>query len=229
MCATGSMSRTTRARCLRSCMRGTVGADLLRRRTLRADQPRGRRGDLRLDGRACAERARSDRAAHLITFVADRPGHDLRYAIDASKIAARPRLAAARDVRVRPAQDGRMVSRQSQLVGAHPQRRLSRRAAGGRCVILVFGGNGQLGQELTRASARARGAAGRALPRAGRHRPTRRPCVTLIRRYSPSLVVNAAAYTKVDLAETETEAARAGERSRTRACSRPHARRPVCR
>ena len=56
----------------------------------------------------------------LITFVADRPGHDLRYAIDAAKIATRARLGAARDLRVRPAQDGRVVSRQPQLVGAHP-------------------------------------------------------------------------------------------------------------
>ena len=32
--------------------------------------------------------ARSGHAQSLVTFVADRPGHDLRYAIDASKIAA---------------------------------------------------------------------------------------------------------------------------------------------
>ena len=40
------------------------------------------------------------------------------------------RLASAREPRDRPAQDGALVSRQSRLVGAHPQRRLSRRAAG---------------------------------------------------------------------------------------------------
>ena len=77
-------------------------------------------------------------------------------------------------------------------------------------MILVFGGNGQLGQELARASA-ARGDA------AGRARRAREADIAdaaavrdAIARHSPALVVNAAAYTKVDLAETEVEAARRG-------------------
>ena len=88
----------------------------------------------------------------LITFVADRPGARpaLRHRRRQDR---RTRLAAARDLRVRPAQDGRVVSRQPQLVGAHPLRRLSRRAAGSGRVILVFG-NGQLGQELARMARR---------------------------------------------------------------------------
>ena len=76
----------------------------------------------------------------LVTFVADRPGHDLRYAIDASKIAAELQWKPRETFEFGLAQDGRVVSRQSELVGAHPQRRLSRRAAGGRGVILLFGG-----------------------------------------------------------------------------------------
>jgi dTDP-4-dehydrorhamnose reductase len=74
-------------------------------------------------------------------------------------------------------------------------------------VILTFGGNGQLGQELTRASA------ARAMPLVALSRSevdiTDRAAVTdAIRRHGPLLVVNAASYTKVDLAETEIEAAR---------------------
>ncbi len=119
----------------------------------------------------------------------------------------RPRLGAARDVRDRPAQDGGMVSRQPQLVGAHPQRRLSRRAAGGRCLILVFGGNGQLGQELTRAAA-MRTAPLTALSRSESDITDSAAVRGAIAQHRPSLVVNAASYTKVDLAEKEAEAAR---------------------
>ena len=66
----------------------------------------------------------------LIQFVTDRPGHDVRYAIDASKIQQRARLAAAAQFRGRPAPDRALVPRQSRLVGARHERRLSRRAAG---------------------------------------------------------------------------------------------------
>src|SRR4051812_23016028 len=100
-----------------------------------------------------------------------------------------------------------MVSWQSHLVGAHSQRRLSRRAAGGCCLILLFGGSGQLGQELTRASA------GSAMPlialsHAQADITDRTAVNAAIKRHDPLLVVNAAAYTKVDLAETEPETAR---------------------
>ena len=43
----------------------------------------------------------------LITYVTDRPGHDRRYAIDASQNPARTRLDAPRDLRDGHAQDGR--------------------------------------------------------------------------------------------------------------------------
>jgi len=74
-------------------------------------------------------------------------------------------------------------------------------------VILVFGGNGQLGQELTRVStasatpliALSRAQADVADPAAVRD---------AIKRHDPSMVVNAAGYTKVDLAEIEVEANR---------------------
>ena len=52
----------------------------------------------------------------LIAFVADRPGHDRRYAIDADQARARTRLAGARDVRDRHREDGALVSRQRMVV-----------------------------------------------------------------------------------------------------------------
>ena len=74
-------------------------------------------------------------------------------------------------------------------------------------MILLFGGSGQLGQELTRASA---GSAMPVVPLShGQADITDRAVVTAaIKRHDPLLVVNAAAYTKVDLAESEPEAAR---------------------
>jgi dTDP-4-dehydrorhamnose reductase len=76
-------------------------------------------------------------------------------------------------------------------------------------VILVFGGNGQLGQELTRAAA-ARAAALRALSHAEANIADTAAVATALALWNPNLVVNAAAYTKVDLAETELEEARLG-------------------
>jgi dTDP-4-dehydrorhamnose reductase len=76
-------------------------------------------------------------------------------------------------------------------------------------VILLFGAGGQLGRELMRASA------ARAVPLVARSRgeadiADRTAVSDAISRHKPSLVVNAAAYTKVDAAESETEAARLG-------------------
>jgi dTDP-4-dehydrorhamnose reductase len=75
-------------------------------------------------------------------------------------------------------------------------------------VILVFGGNGQLGQELARA------AAGKRTPliALGREQADITDTAAVahaLARCRPALVVNAAAYTKVDLAESEPVAAAA--------------------
>jgi dTDP-4-dehydrorhamnose reductase len=75
-------------------------------------------------------------------------------------------------------------------------------------VILVFG-NGQLGQELTRTGA-SRRVPLVTLSRAQADITNSAAIADALRRHSPNLVVNAAAYTKVDLAETEPEAARQG-------------------
>ena len=80
-------------------------------------------------------------------------------------------------------------------------------------MILVFGGNGQLGQELVRASA-ARQVPLVALDRAQADIADPAAVRAAIAQHRPALVVNAAAYTKVDLAETETEAARRGNEDR---------------
>jgi dTDP-4-dehydrorhamnose reductase len=73
-------------------------------------------------------------------------------------------------------------------------------------MILVFGGDGQLGRELARAAGR------HAIPLAaiGRTRADiadRASVEQALNEIAPSLVVNAAAYTKVDLAEREIAAA----------------------
>lgn len=76
-------------------------------------------------------------------------------------------------------------------------------------MILVFGGNGQLGQELSRAAS-SRAAALHALSHAEADIADASAVATALALWKPKLVVNAAAYTKVDLAETEVEEARRG-------------------
>jgi dTDP-4-dehydrorhamnose reductase len=76
-------------------------------------------------------------------------------------------------------------------------------------VILVFGGNGQLGQELTRLAA-ARGLSMHALPHGEADIADSGAVAAALKRWKPELLVNAAAYTKVDLAETNIEEARKG-------------------
>ena len=76
-------------------------------------------------------------------------------------------------------------------------------------MILVFGGNGQLGQELTRAAA-ARATVLRALSHTEADIVDASAIATALALWKPSLVVNAAAYTKVDMAETELDEARRG-------------------
>ena len=76
-------------------------------------------------------------------------------------------------------------------------------------MILLFGANGQLGQEMVRASA-ARTMPLVALSHAEADIADAVAVRDAIARHKPALVVNAAAYTKVDLAETDAEAARRG-------------------
>ena len=76
-------------------------------------------------------------------------------------------------------------------------------------MILVFGGNGQLGRELVRAGA-ANAVPLVALSHAEADIAEEAAVRAAISRKKPSLVVNAAAYTKVDAAESEIEAARLG-------------------
>src|SRR5208282_3692378 len=100
-----------------------------------------------------------------------------------------------------------MVSDQPVVVAAHPSQRLWRRAPGSPGVILVFGGNGQLGRDLMRAAA-LRAIALRTLSRADADITDSAAVKAALSQCKPDLVVNAAAYTKVDLAETNIEAAR---------------------
>ena len=100
--------------------------EIQRRRPQRAHQPGGGRGICdTLDRLVPAGRRRR----RLITFVADRPGHDHRYAIDAGKLERELGWRAARDVRHGLGRDRALVSRQPRLVGAAAQGRLCRRAS----------------------------------------------------------------------------------------------------
>jgi dTDP-4-dehydrorhamnose reductase len=73
-------------------------------------------------------------------------------------------------------------------------------------VILLFGGDGQLGREMVRESAK-RAMPLVALSRAQADIADRAAVDEAIQRHGPSIVINAASYTKVDAAETEAEAA----------------------
>ena len=74
-------------------------------------------------------------------------------------------------------------------------------------MILVLGGAGQLGQELVHAAASG-GVALTALSRAEADIAAPADMRRALAHHRPSVVVNAAAYTKVDLAESEPEEAR---------------------
>lgn len=74
-------------------------------------------------------------------------------------------------------------------------------------MILVLGGNGQLGQALARGAA-LQATALKALSRYELDIVQRSEVVTALAHFKPKLVVNAAASTKVDLAETNAEEAR---------------------
>ena len=70
--------------------------------------------------------------ADLKRFVADRPGHDRRYAIDAAKVADRARLAIRATTSRRHALDGAVVPEPPGLVRARAVGKLSARAPGAR-------------------------------------------------------------------------------------------------
>ena len=109
MCATGFMSTITRARCCLIAERGRVGESYNIGGRLRASEHRGGARDLRADGRAAPEAVGP--RERLITFVADRPGHDLRYAMDARKIASELGWAPPETFETGLAQDRALVSR----------------------------------------------------------------------------------------------------------------------
>ena len=107
---------------------GRAGRELQHRRRWRADQSRGRECDLRPARRARAGFAPSAAcASHQLCRRPARPRPALCDGCD--KDPPRARLAAARELRDRAAQDRRVVSRQPLVVGADLGRTLRRRAA----------------------------------------------------------------------------------------------------
>ena len=143
--------------------------------------------------------------ARLISFVADRPGHDARYAIDPGKI--------ERELGWRPRYNfeqglgghGRLVSRQRGVVPAH-RRRVSAgtsRRPGGGVRLLILGAGGQVGRAL----ARRAGTQGQSLVRSACDITNRGAVAQALSTPELSAVVNCAAYTAVDRAESERELA----------------------
>jgi len=93
------------------------------------------------------------------------------------------------------------------VVGADLQQGLGKRTTGGLGLILVFGGNGQLGRALARQSV-LRGIKLLALSRSEGDITDPGAIESAIAQWPPDVVVNAAAYTKVDLAESNLDQAR---------------------
>ncbi len=157
----------------------------------------------------------------LIAFVADRPGHDARYAIDASKIARELGWHPLREFRQRIAQDGRVVSRQSRLVATRALRILSRRTPrSDRRGLSADGGEPHFEAPAGDRRRRTRSAPELAAEAAApdlRSRPPRaeldvtdeKALAAAIAAAKPDAVINAAAWTAVDRAESEPERARA--------------------
>ena len=149
----------------------------------------------------------------LIAFVTDRPGHDFRYAIDATQDPRRARLAAVGDPRRGPASGpcaGISTTAtwwQAIQARGHRLERLGLEQGQGLMRALVFGETGQVARELALTAADP-GVAARFLGRAAADLPTPRPASARSRAADADVVVNAAAYTAVDRAEDEPDLAR---------------------
>ena len=194
---------------------GRVGRDLQRRRLEReATISRSSTSSARCSTKL-RPRADGSSYARLITFVTDRPGHDRRYAIDATQDRARARLEAGRNLRDRHPQDRALVPQQRRWV-AHVHSGAYREWVGDavrqqrRMKILLLGKDGQVGWELQRALAPLGELAGARL----RSRPISPATCgvrasAVVRRFRPDVIVNAAAYTAVDKAESEPDHVRA--------------------
>ncbi len=136
--------------------------------------------------------------ADQITFVADRPGHDARYAIDARRIRDELGWRPVRDPRRRSRAHRGMVSRQHGLVARPPVTKRGRGTSGGEHMILVFGKTGQVATALRTVLPEAYFAG-----RDDADLSTPAACADLIVRLAPDAVINAAAYTAVDAAEED--------------------------
>ena len=130
----------------------------------------------RRPGRAAARR-------DLITFVTDRPGHDLRYAIDASKIARELGWEPQRDLRERPAQDGASgISTTAPGGSASAPASIAASGSGCRRDPAVRGRRAARAGAAAAARARRRGAHARRRRAARPTSPTRRRCAPRLQR-----------------------------------------------
>ena len=159
----------------------------------------------------------------LITFVEDRPGHDLRYAIDATKLTRdldwAPQETFASGLRktvdwylenrgwwerIRAGRyDGGRLGRDRTADRKVPSPAVAA-SGGGADPVLVFGAGGQVGRGLCEAD---NGLRIEGVTHANVDITRRDAVLAAVRDSGCGLVVNAAAYTAVDAAERESEAA----------------------
>ncbi len=152
-----------------------------------------------------AEMGKSEK---LIRHVPDRPGHDRRYAIDSSRARQELGWQPSYDLDTGIKKNGAVVRKQPGLVGKAclPPRSTSVSGGGGTAVkVMITGAGGRLGGDLQRVlSARHELWA---VARSGLDVTDADKVHDAVQSYKPDVIVHAAAYTKVDLAETKAAAA----------------------
>ena len=130
-CATGSTSRTMRAGCWPCSSGGRVGETYNIGGAQRAAQHR-RRATRSAPRWTSSLPAAPPAARALITFVTDRPGHDARYAIDATKLEGELGWAPRRELRERAGRRRCAGISTTRLVASRSAPALWRRPAGAR-------------------------------------------------------------------------------------------------
>ena len=161
-------------------------------------------------------------ASRLITFVTDRPGHDFRYAIDATEdpreLGWAPSVTLDEGLRRTVAGISTTAWWWQAIQATRPPARTARPEAGGRLMRVAGLRRDRPGRPRAAAARHRRpGRRVRALARAEADLADPEACAARDRRSgAPTSSINAAAYTAVDRAEDEPEAARTRRSTPTR-------------